>query len=333
MRTFSKISFYKLKYSIERDIAPEMIDVDSEDFLLEYCGSSGLGKPPASSDGVEVCLLPPLLVYGEGRYIPVSGTRCIGICRANHLNIPHGLVIEGIEDHYMLLRCLLHIKKAMGGFNAVEKAFAVKKLFRYRERVGSDLYELLGVPKNDAIIQNYITLSDAPDSIKELVFMGLLHENTAFEIFRFQRKEWESLAKFISSISLGTKKRNNLLSMLFDIAGRDGRGASDILHQDVMKKMLGDERIDPPQRAERVFALIEKMRYPMMYNYREQFMMKLREVGLDRDIHLNLPENFEKWEFRLQFTFSSVTELRRKIEALSRTAGSQSFSELLSRRY
>ncbi|MGQ9615680.1 MAG: hypothetical protein ACUVWJ_04670 [Spirochaetota bacterium] len=326
-------SIHQPRYSLERDIAPEKIDMKSDDYLLEYVVDTGDVKPNEQNHRGRVCIFPPILVRELERFMPVSGTVCLRQCIAGGKNIPWGLIVGGVDDRYQFLCSLIYIKNAMGGFNVVEKAIALKKLFQYREIPEGWILELLGVPVSDGIIRNFLILSEAPGIIKELVFKGLIHENTAFVIFRFPREDWHGLAKFISGLALGTKKRNTILTMLFEISERDGRGVMDILNDKVITKILKEGRADPVHRAERLFTFVEKLRYPVMYNYRERFREKLREVGLSKDFHIVLPENFEKWEFRLMFTFSSLEDFRKKIEKLNRTAAKKSFSELLSMRY
>jgi len=323
----------RLSYCLEYDIAPEKIDMKSDDYLLEYVLDTEETESDKPDHGEGVCLFPPILVRGPKGFMPVSGTVCLKRCIEGGKNIPWGLIVSGVDEQYKLLCNLIHIKKAMGGFNVVERAIALKKLFQCRGKPEGWILELLGVPANDTIIRNLITFSEAPDIIKELVFKGLIHENTAFEIFRFPREDWESLGRFISGLALGTKKRNTLLNMLFEIAERDGRGVIEIINEEAIAKALKDGRADPTHRAEKIFTFVEKLRYPVMHQYMERFRAKLREVGIGSNFHLILPENFEKWEFRLMFTFTSLEDFRKKVEELNHTANKKSFAELLSMRY
>ena len=46
---------------------------------------------------------------------------------------------------------------------------------------------------------------------------------TVFEIFQFDRQDWEIMVGFIAEIKLGTKKRNEIVNMIYDVVNRDKR--------------------------------------------------------------------------------------------------------------
>jgi len=217
------------------------------------------------------------------------------------------------------------------GFNAAEKAFTLKKVSKLTKNQNIDILALLDIPNSKRMIQKYLLLAEVSDRIKSLIFTGKISEFTVFEIFQFDRNEWDDVASFTGSLPLGTRKRNEIVTMLFDITRRDKKSVEDVLNESAITSIL-HSHIDPPQKGERVYEHLYSLRYPRIYEYRKQFFQLLQESGIERHAHLEIPRDFEKWRFKLDFSFSSIDEFRKKISHLVRKADDPSFRKLLDMR-
>jgi hypothetical protein len=176
-------------------------------------------------------------------------------------------------------------------------------------------------------------LADAPLEIKDQVSRGMIHENTVFEILAFEEDKWLPMCRFITSIALGTKKRSEVMRMLREIAGRDQCDPLDLIESKEMRQILSSMKIDPPQRAERVYRRLKELRYPTIEEFRRRFNNKLGEVGFISGLHLTIPENFEKWEFKLALDFSSAEDFRKRVEELRCIGENPAFEDLMNTRY
>jgi len=314
-------------YSLEKDVPTEDVAVESE----EYCFDFGTHTRATAKDTGP--LFPPVLYREQGHYEPVLGRSQVLWCRDKGVRIPALLVLEGPSPGLAAVRFSVLLKQALGGFSVVEKSIALRRLKVLSPRIEDEILDMLGVPRNESMVQNMITLADAPIAIKQLVHEGVMHENTAFEIFKMARELWQPVARFICTVPLGTKKRNEVVSMLRDIARRDGREISDLLENSQIRDILRARDIDPPQRGERLYNYVRALRYPSVHEFRQRFDTKLREVHLDRQFHLILPENFERWEFKLVVPFSSAEEFQKHVEELRKTAEGGPFKDLMDMRY
>lgn len=321
----------RVEYDLERDIPFSEIDTDSEEYCLEYTVCR------EDIDELEQCrryhcFYPPILLYKDACYKPVYGKRFIQIYRDLSNTLPYGLIIRKHFNSSYFLYFLAFLKKQMAGFNWVEKAIALKKAHDLDSEIGSELLALLEVPKNKMIINRLILLATAPDAIKRAVVKGMLDRTTAFEIFRFHSSEWERLLHFILAIALGTKKRNRLLNMIYEISQRDQKQVSYLIENDEIKRIFA-QNIDPPHKGERVYAYFFQQRYPVIHQYRERFNKKLKEVGIGSTFHLITPMDFEKWEFKLIVPFGSVGDFKEKVEKMKAIGDTASFRELMEMRY
>jgi len=317
-----------INYSLQKNISFSKIDLNSNNYSIEYFMKSPDPEGREKKLSKYGLLYPPLFIYERDKYKVVLGRRDVELFQKLEKKVPYGLIIEKIKDNYEFFIFLIQVKSEMNEFNTIERAIALKKLYAVRDTIDQHTLQILKVPKNEKIIHDFLCLADASNNLKSLVLSGFLNENTAFEIFRFEKGEWDRIAFFISNIALGTKKRNALITMMYDISQRDKKRVIDIIEDEEIRKIL-DLPIDPPQKGEKIFSLFEKWRYPFIYQYRKKFYNKLSEVGLERFFHLNVPKDFEKWEFALTFPFSSLEEFRKRVEILKKTGEKQSFAQLM----
>jgi hypothetical protein len=319
-----------LEYTLLRNFPAERIQQEPSVFSLEYTDPD-TGKRFSEINGRFRLLFPPFLLLEQGRYEILQGRMPVEYCKEQGIAVPHVLIVRKEKSDDDFLRFLLHLKKESVGFNIIEKALAVRKFDEMTPGIPEDLPTLLDIPRNKRYMDNYKKLSSAPDEIRLAVLRGELHENTAFEIFRFPQETWCSLGCFFSGLSTGTKKRNEILDMLLAITDGEKERVERILRGDELRRIfkLG---IDPPQIAQKIFEYVKEMRYPQMAGYRKQFDKKLKQVKLDRGVQLIVPKDFEEWEFTMNLSFSTVEELKNRIEGLKKIVQGSAFSELMSMR-
>lgn len=322
-----------LKYTLEKDFPVDTIDSESEKYRLEY-----YSQKPEHLNGIVFKGLkkygffyPPIIAREDTHFSLVLGKSIIDIYRNLNIPIPYVLVITREQNEYEFLKILLYMKKEMQGFNIIEKSIAVKKVYELKNKFDDEALSLLEIPNNQRYRENFFKLSNASENIKELLFQDVLHENTVFEIFKFPEITWDILAKFMMKISLGTKKRNKILNMLHDIAFKDIKVLKNIIECKEIENIL-KSNIDPPHKGEKVFLYIEKLRYPKIFHYREKFYNKLKEVKINKKFQIIIPENFEKWEFKVIIPFSSVNDFKKDIEELHMIAKNEEFAKLMEMR-
>jgi len=308
------------EFRIEEKIGANLIRTDDE-FCLEY----GREKEAGFSGF-------PLLVFDGKLYSLVSGRDEVQRCRTEKKPLRYALVVDLMGDRLDLLRSLIRIKHETRGFNVIETAIAVKRLYCLSKNMDPDMLYRLGIPGNERFIEGYVCLADAPDTLKKLVLNGKLDKLTAFEIFSFERRNWVKVSRFTAGLKLGTKKRNSLLSMIYDIVQRDGLGVERLVESKKIKDIL-KMQIDPPHKGQKVYEAIERIRYPYITQYKEKFYETLRKVGMGRDFHLTVPQDFEQWCFSISFSFTSVDDFKRKVELLDTIGSKSTFQELMDLRY
>jgi hypothetical protein len=313
-----------VNYSLVRDV--EISSLTTSPLCFEY------DPDPTRVDGtVHPPHYLPLLVAGEAGYELALGVRWLHSLEIRGaMSIPQALLLDSGEGRDVL-SLLIALKSGMRNFNVVERARALAKVRDAGGGADGSVLHMLDVPQKEEIIRRYEILATAPEEILALAAGETLHLTTVFEIFRFDRPSWVELAHFIVSLSLGTRKRNEILSMMYDIARRDEKPVASIVAEPALRRILSSG-MDPPRRGESVYGCVWGMRYPVMREYRERFLAQLKKTGIEREFHLQLPRDFERWEFRLGISFTSGEEFAEKVRRLREIGESESFSRLMAMR-
>ncbi|UCB46523.1 MAG: hypothetical protein JSV25_03615 [Spirochaetota bacterium] len=312
-----------LKYHLETQISVKDICDKSDYFYIEYFAKR--------DDDEKLFLGIPLLVSDGGKYYPVFGKKYINSSIQEQHPLQYSFVAEKSGTPCELFNGLILLTQEMKGFNIIERAHALRKLYDIDEKVDNTILKVLGIPNNERYLRGYLTLATASDKIKELVLHKRINEITAFEIFQFDRNDWEIVAGFIADIKLGTKKRNEVVNMIYDVMRRDRMRVEEIVESDAVREIL-TLKMDRLHIGQRLYSYFETVCHPYISQYKKRFYDKLREVGIERYFRLKIPQNFEDWKFDITFTFSSVDDFKKKVEILDEIGSRQSFQELMSLR-
>lgn len=311
-----------IKYTLVHDVSSSSLRKGP--CCFEYQAAVKNGDTPAQA-------FPslPILVSGADGYELVlhGGTRHL-LEREGGGIIAQALVIEDCTPGE-IIRHLISLKAGMKDFNLVERARALKRLLDSGLEADMPVLRLLDIPPGGDMREKFLTLATAPEPIVHMAATGSLHPNTLFEMFRFEENLWIELARFIASLAMGTKKRNDLLSMTHEISKRDDRPVAALIRD---AQTAVQYVTDPPQRAEGVYRFVYAARYPTAQEYRRRFLHQLKQTGIERDFHLRLPADFERWEFQLDFPFRSLQDFRKKVRRLREIGESEAFARLMEMR-
>jgi len=314
------------------DLDKNEINLMSTDYLLEYQPSSrekgDVGESNNNNKDEYSYLIPPLLIYKDQVYLPVFGRDIIEKQFKKLGKIRMALSIFRYKNNNILFRYLLFLKKSYLGFNHVEKAIFLK---RFKDSVGQNIYKDLEI--NPKSVSGYEKLLEASDKIKNDLVTGKINEINLFEIFSlFERDHWDEIEDFVVRLKIGTKKRIEVIDMIYDITQRDNLSPDTLINIPEISKVW-EQKIDPPQKGERIYAILFGRRYPEITSFKKDFYKRLKHLRLGKDIRFQIPPNFEKWEFCINFNFKDLKEFKERIAKLQSITESSNFEELLKMRF
>jgi len=273
-------------------------------------------------------LIPPIVIENNGKYEVVVGKEPLKFVYERYGSVPQLLLIAGISDRKKLFRIVLRLKTFLYGLNPVEKALVLKKAIDLEEEPPRDILNILEIPEKLKIIELYLKINETSERFKRAIASGVIDPQTAFRIFLFPVAMWDYISEFVKGLKIGTKHKNRLLEMIYDISRRDGTSPISLINSKEVKMIL-DSEIDPPQKAQKIFMLFEKLRYPTIYRYRESFGEEIKKIGLKDGFDFSYDPTFEKRDFKITFSFSSIEDFRNKIERLTKISNNERLKIIL----
>ncbi len=305
------------------DIDLSRVDLNSERYKVEY-------KTSTQKTEFERSALPPVLVKEGKIFYPSINIESVLNQIKKKNRIKNALFFDAGEGKKSVFFGLYGLKKEMGGINPVEKSLFIKI---FLDDIGNDIYKILGIPLNRNMISGYSKIYKLPDFAKELIVSGEVNEINAVKIITlFKDEYWGKLFKFIHGLKFGIKKRDEILEMIYDISVRDSLDIDEIINSDEIAK-IQELKIDPPQKAERIFNIIFKKRYPERAAFIERVSQKLNKLGLPKNVRIETPKDFEKWEFDIRIRFKKSGELKEGIERINSLLSSGLIDDILENRY
>ncbi len=257
--------------------------IDAEELRFRITTRSDL-EPLAASIG-RLGLLQPLLLRAAGRgYTIVSGFRRLAACR-------------------QLGRREIPARVLSLGRLPVEDAGA------------------LGLPAHAGVAARLMRLERLPAAVREGVQEGAIALAMAEELGRLAPDAASAFARLFRRLGLGLNRQREILSLVTEIAAREGRPVLEILTGHELEECLLDPAADRGHAAQQIRRRLHRRRFPAIRRAEESFETLRRRLDLGEGLQLTPPRDFEGTCFSLTLSFGSLEELlelRGRLDALAR---------------
>ena len=102
-----------------------------------------------------------------------------------------------------------------------------------------------------------------------------------------------------------------------------------VYDQKELSKIVEDEKLTIPQKANKARWFLRKKRYPKLIEAERHFAQKRKELKLSPEIILTPPPYFESDEFELKFKFKKPEDIKRIGKDLQEVSKSEILKDLL----
>ena len=276
-----------------------------------------------------VGLTSPPLLRREGKGLTViSGWKRVLACRDLGLKEIAALITEEKNDLRLFLRALEE-NLAARRLGPAEKAEAILKLRQMGlsdRKILRTYLPLLGLPATADHLASILALAGAEDEVKRLVEEKDLPLHVVESVLRFRPAERRRLLPLLRP--LGQNKQKELLDDLWEIGRRDIIQARRILQRAEIRRALAPAGLSPLQKAERLRAILRKMRYPRLSAREEAFAAALRRVGWPKGISIQPSPFFEDRDITVSFRFRNKEELAACLDRIAAAAGHEGIDDL-----
>jgi hypothetical protein len=178
---------------------------------------------------------------------------------------------------------------------------------------------LLGLPGDRVLLEFYRRADQCPTSFKDLV------EDRAFPLrgigsfLKFSGKDQDYFSKNIGSqVRLTSSQLFQTGEWLSDILKGTGKSLGKLCEEHGILAKLGNRGMDPRMKADRFFARVKELRFPMQSRYLKVFGERRAEILHDAsELRLEPIQGFEEPGFELHARVKTPGELERLIHKLS----------------
>lgn len=307
------------------------IDLADDTFSVNF--RPDLRKLRASIETVG--LIEPVLLRRRSKgFQIVCGFRRLAVLNDLGISEVEARVCEAGEDLTLFLLAL-HDNLLTRPWNAVEKALALDKLVHRfgvdRPRVIEEFLPLLDLERNGKILDTFLTLARMEDDLKEFVLDQAVSRSNIRRLGAFSKEDRRGVLKILSPMKWGENTLREVLTLLEEIARRDGLTIREVTELPELQAILGQEGFPSPQKGERLKKALWAKRYPRMSGLEEEFEKTSRALGLPSHIRWTPAPHFEEKKIGLEVWFRSVEEFRRDLEALSCVVDQRAFRSFVER--
>lgn len=296
--------------------------IDAEELRFRITTRSDL-EPLAASIG-RLGLLQPLLLRAAGRgYTIVSGFRRLAACRQlGRREIPARVLSLAVTDA-CCARLAIGENALARPLNLIETARALALLTATAPdgRLPVEDAGALGLPAHAGVAARLMRLERLPAAVREGVQEGAIALAMAEELGRLAPDAASAFARLFRRLGLGLNRQREILSLVTEIAAREGRPVLEILTGHELEECLLDPAADRGHAAQQIRRRLHRRRFPAIRRAEEGFETLRRRLDLGEGLQLTPPRDFEGTCFSLTLSFGSLEELlelRGRLDALAR---------------
>jgi len=317
--------------STEQNVLLERVRQDDKTFRITT--ESAIETLAASIARLGV-MHPPVLVSDDSGYGVVCGFRRIAACQSLGLSRIPARVLEPKTDKWTCVLMAIADNSLQRPLNLIETSRALVLLSGVYP-ASDDLRQAagaLGLPDNFSAMHKLRQLSGLAPEIQEGVLSNVLSMAMALDLGQLEKSCGIGLSTLFGYLKLGLNKQREILTMLQEIAFREHLTIKDILNAPDLQQITTHEKWDRSQKAVHLRQYLRRRRYPSITTVESDFETRVRALGLEPDMALIPPRDFEGTTFSFHLNFNNLAELRHLLSRISEVSSSPILDEILNAR-
>ncbi len=313
-----------------KDIELEKIDFSDEIFRI----TENLDSAPLLESLRETGQLNPLILLEEkSRYIVICGFRRLHALRS--LGNPRALarILSGKGcDFTKLFPMALWDNLSHRQLDPLEKArvlFKLKNKFNVSEEILIKTYmPLLGLSPHVNVLRSYIRLDEIHPALRKCLVENRLTLSSLETLAQSPFETQERIAALMGKVRLSASLQRKFFDILEDLDAMAGAHPGAALEEQEVRTIIGDVRLSPFQKGEKVYEFFFRRRNPNLTQAIERFRNQERLLDLPSLIKISADPFFENPGVHIEFDASDVKRFRELVDALHRAAHSGDMEEL-----
>ncbi|MBU0545594.1 MAG: ParB N-terminal domain-containing protein [Proteobacteria bacterium] len=276
---------------------------------------------------------PPIVIRKKSGYAVISGFRRIK--SVQNLGWP-SLIARVLDTNTTFLECAkvaVTDNLMQHPLNLIETSRAYKVLSGFFDNE-QDLLKtasILGLPDNQSLAEKIIKLCDMPLAIQNSIISNTVSLVMALELGKMENDAGIAIAELFEKLKPGLNKQREILTLLYEIASREGVSIIKLLNGEELQDILSDTEPDRNQKINKLRQYLKRRRYPLITKAEKVFERNVRKLELERGMKIIPPANFEGNTFVLSLEFKTITDLEREKEFLDKLIKNPTLEQIISK--
>lgn len=315
-----------------KKVSIENINLDDHSFIFSY----PLSYQRLSNSIQEIGVISPIFLRGEGApYQIIDGIQRILACQKASLPSIDAFIYnkEDSPEEIRVFHLAIHQNIHSRSLNPIEKAIILNKLLNQFqvsiEKIIHYYMPLLNLPPARKLFKNYLILNTLEEEIKLAVAKEGFSLELAWEISKFSHDKKRALFSLARDLKLGINKMREISRYLEEISLRDGTPLVSLLTSEDIQRVLAQERMNLPQKGERLRQILKEKRYPQLCKLEKTFSEGLKKLRFPPDLKITYPPFFEGDKLTLEGQFNSSQALKNLALTLLDAAEKEELQQLL----
>lgn len=226
----------------------------------------------------------------------------------------------------------LHDNIFTRSLNIIEKCNICSKLIKTyavtEEDVVKNYLPLLGEDASYKILHQFLALGQLVEPMKTHVVENAIALSSATRIAEFTPSTQTSLLNVLTHINPSTNKLNELLTLIREIAARDGTSVEEILQRYQLLTIVADPTVAAPEKVAALRQTLRSVRLPHLTERQKQLTQLIEGLQLPNTARLVADPYFEDPRLKLEYQFSAPEELNNLIASLQEAFQKQQWQKI-----
>jgi hypothetical protein len=208
-------------------------------------------------------------------------------------------------------------------FNEVEKGMILKRLSRHEsaEKLQRHYMPLLGLPCHEPTLRFYLLIDGIEEPLKHDLAEGRISPRSLTALLDLDPGSRKAVGACIRDLRLNFNYQSQFIEYLIEISGIENTTPGKIVAGNSIAGILGDEKLNPPQKARVLMDSLRSRRNPRLATWERIFRSAVSKLMLPPGVRISHPPGFESPFFAMEVSFRDGGALREKLVRLSRTEG------------
>jgi len=286
-------------------------------------------------------MVAPLVLYGQDKYIVVSGFRRIEAARHAGLSRVTCRVMPAGDTLGAAMAAVTE-NAFSRELTAAELIRAITLLLRFMdaESIAKNATSIFNRSLNTRYINTLAHIQAMPDSVLDLLDKGKISIKACKNLVSMDAETQTEFLHLFSLIKVSSGLQMEIITWAKEICALEKISVSRLIQESPLETNESDgpglEGSDLGHRdmsalGKQFKAFLVQRRFPALTAAKNQVRKQIKALELDSGLQLAVPENFEGLVYTMQMEFKTMDEFKTRLNRLAEIADNRNFKSLVDR--